>query len=304
MNYIVYKTTNIVNGKIYIGVHRTNPDIFDGYIGCGVSHKDSKKCVNKGFPKAVLKYGYKNFKRETLFIFPGTEEGKKAAYAKEAEIVNKDFVKSSKTYNLVLGGKISMGENNKKEIAQYTISGKFIRSWSSITEAQIALNIPNINQNLLGISKYSGNFQWKYYTDTNDIPPVQIKEKSVYQFDLQGNLIKSWKSITEASKQFTNSQSAKSAISRNCRNIVNTAYGYYWSFKRRFDYSNKNCKAVAKYDDDGHFLECYNSVKEAALANGYPNANIGSAISGKVKRSCGYRWRYYYGNKGDIAPLR
>lgn len=52
MNYIVYKTTNLINGKVYVGVHRTNPDIFDGYIGCGVSHKDKKK-NKKGFPKAV-----------------------------------------------------------------------------------------------------------------------------------------------------------------------------------------------------------------------------------------------------------
>lgn len=37
MKYIVYKTTNLVNDFIYIGVHKTdNPDIFDGYIGCGV----------------------------------------------------------------------------------------------------------------------------------------------------------------------------------------------------------------------------------------------------------------------------
>ncbi len=49
MNYIVYKTTNKINGKIYVGVHRTNPDIFDGYIGCGVSHKDKKKKNLKGF---------------------------------------------------------------------------------------------------------------------------------------------------------------------------------------------------------------------------------------------------------------
>ena len=50
MNYIVYKTTNKINGKIYVGVHRTNPDIFDGYIGCGVSKKDKKK-NKKGFPE-------------------------------------------------------------------------------------------------------------------------------------------------------------------------------------------------------------------------------------------------------------
>ena len=32
MKYIVYKTTCLVNNKIYIGVHQTyNPDIFDGF---------------------------------------------------------------------------------------------------------------------------------------------------------------------------------------------------------------------------------------------------------------------------------
>lgn len=42
MKYIVYLTKNLkskINGtnKIYIGVHKTeNPEIFDGYIGCGV----------------------------------------------------------------------------------------------------------------------------------------------------------------------------------------------------------------------------------------------------------------------------
>lgn len=37
MKYIVYLTTNLVNKKIYIGVHGTeNPDKFDGYLGNGV----------------------------------------------------------------------------------------------------------------------------------------------------------------------------------------------------------------------------------------------------------------------------
>ena len=37
MKYIVYKTTCLVNSKIYIGYHQTsNPEIFDGYLGCGL----------------------------------------------------------------------------------------------------------------------------------------------------------------------------------------------------------------------------------------------------------------------------
>ena len=41
MKYIVYLTTNLKSlykntPKIYIGVHKTeDPEIFDGYIGCG-----------------------------------------------------------------------------------------------------------------------------------------------------------------------------------------------------------------------------------------------------------------------------
>lgn len=38
MKYIVYKTTCLINGKIYIGVHGTeNPDVPDGYIGDGIA---------------------------------------------------------------------------------------------------------------------------------------------------------------------------------------------------------------------------------------------------------------------------
>ena len=63
MKYILYLTICLENNKIYIGVHKTeNPDIFDGYIGCGVrvgvpsSYNDG----NTPFKKAVLKYGSKH----------------------------------------------------------------------------------------------------------------------------------------------------------------------------------------------------------------------------------------------------
>lgn len=107
MNYIVYKTTNIINSKIYIGVHYTDPDIFDGYIGCGVSKKDMKKNKTTGFPAAVRKYGYENFVRETLFVFPDTEEGRISAYAKEEELVTPEFIARSDTYNLTVGGRFA-----------------------------------------------------------------------------------------------------------------------------------------------------------------------------------------------------
>lgn len=38
MKYIVYLTVNTKNNHIYVGKHGTNdPDIWDGYLGCGVN---------------------------------------------------------------------------------------------------------------------------------------------------------------------------------------------------------------------------------------------------------------------------
>ena len=188
IKYIVYQTTNLINNKIYVGVHRTNVDIFDFYYGCGCTKKDQKKSRISGFPAAIRKYGIRNFKRETLFEYPDTEEGKMAAFKKEEEIVTDEFVKRNDTYNLTRGGRWTVYETLRKPIAQYTIDGKFIKSWESISEAELKLNLTSISNALLGITRYAGEWQWRYYNgDNSDIEATTTKEKSVYQFDLQGN---------------------------------------------------------------------------------------------------------------------
>lgn len=306
MKYIVYLTVNKINHKVYVGVHKTNPEKFDGYYGCGCTYKDHKKTRLRGFPAAFRKYGKENFERITLREFPYTEEGMKAAYNMEAKIVNEKWVKSKMTYNITLGGKYTIYETLKKEIAQYTLSGEFIRTWSSITEASETLGLTSINNNILGKSKYCGDFQWRLYTgDESNIPPVEKREKAVYQFDLQGNLLKVWKSASEASKEFKNPKSAKEAIYHVCIGKTIQAYGYYWSYTNKFELRpNKNCSAVAKYNDAGNFLESYTSIAEAARENNINTAaNIRAAISGRQKRCGGFRWRYYYGNNDNIAPL-
>ena len=64
MKYIVYQTTNKINKKIYIGVHETeDPNIFDGYLGCG-ANINKPSSYNKGkthLHNAILKYGTSAF---------------------------------------------------------------------------------------------------------------------------------------------------------------------------------------------------------------------------------------------------
>ena len=88
MNYIIYKTTNLLNGMYYIGCHQTN-DIDDGYLGSG-----------KHLVRSIRKHGRDNFTREILNVCSSKEE----MFEVERSIVNETLVKDPATYNLKIGG--------------------------------------------------------------------------------------------------------------------------------------------------------------------------------------------------------
>ena len=99
--YLVYRLTNLVNGKIYIGCHMTK-NLDDGYMGSGTRINYAKK-----------KYGIMNFKKEILKICESADE----MLAEEAKIVNEEFLKRDDVYNLICGGRGSwFFINAKKQI--------------------------------------------------------------------------------------------------------------------------------------------------------------------------------------------
>lgn len=297
--YIVYKTTNLINGKIYIGVH-TNPIGGDDYLGCGTYRNYIPE--KKGFPAAVKKYGQENFIRETLFTYEFSEEGRKAAYKKEAELVNRDFLKRKDVYNLVLGGKVP-SSILEKEIAQYDLEGNFINHWDSISQAAAMTGIPDSSiQDACQKEWYSGEYQWRYYTNENKIEPAKIRTKIVYQFDLQGNYITNYKSLHKAAEI---TKIDYRAISQVCLNKTAQAGGYYWSYEKRFNFDPKKVKktAVACYTDSGEFIKSYTSLSEAANDKHVSPGTLCDCIRGKKKHCAKLRWRYFYGNTSNIEPL-
>jgi group I intron endonuclease len=88
MHYIIYKTTNKLSGKYYIGCHQTD-NLNDGYIGSG-----------KYLKHAIKKYGIENFKFEILHIVLTKQD----MFQLERELVNDALVKDPQSYNLKIGG--------------------------------------------------------------------------------------------------------------------------------------------------------------------------------------------------------
>lgn len=89
MHIYVYRITNLINQKEYVGVH-TTLNLDDGYMGSGIA-----------IMRAVKKHGVDNFQKEIIQFF----ESESDAYDYELQIVNEEYVAREDTYNMTLGGK-------------------------------------------------------------------------------------------------------------------------------------------------------------------------------------------------------
>ena len=122
-HYLIYKTTCLVNGKIYIGQHQTY-DPNDNYLGSGSDLKQDIKL-----------FGKSNFKKEILFDFDTFEEMDN----KEKELVTEEFVNREDTYNVRLGGQnpevdriCAMGREKERQL--WEENGE----WANKTRKQIS----------------------------------------------------------------------------------------------------------------------------------------------------------------------
>lgn len=119
MFYTVYRTTNNVDSKIYIGKHQTD-NLEDDYLGSG-----------KLLRRAIEKHGAENFSREILFVFDNEDE----MNAKEAELVTEEFCSLDTNYNICPGGKGGWGY-----VHSNGIQGKGFANHSYETHVKWALN--------------------------------------------------------------------------------------------------------------------------------------------------------------------
>ena len=86
--HYIYKTTNIITGKFYVGMHSTF-NTNDDYLGSG-----------KILWYSIKKYGKENHKKEILEFCKNKIELKK----RENEIVNEDMIHDKMCMNLMRGG--------------------------------------------------------------------------------------------------------------------------------------------------------------------------------------------------------
>lgn len=130
--------------------------------------------------------------------------------------------------------KLYSSKNKGTPICQYDVDGNFINTFNSAKEAERMVpktSKSNIRKSCINKSGLSGGFQWRFL---NDDPPGRYEgrgvydPKLVYQYNLDGELIRSFDSINQASK-ITNVDYR--SIIACCNKKYKTAGGYIWSYE-------------------------------------------------------------------------
>lgn len=115
--------------------------------------------------------------------------------------------------------------------------------------------------------------------------------KKVYKYDINGNYIESYDSLTQASKENNvNISVISSCISNKCKSCG----GFIWKSFKKDKISKKihgSSIKVKSIDKEGNEI-IYNSLSEANKITGIPVGNISKVISGQRHTAGGYIWKY------------
>ncbi|WHY64690.1 zinc-ribbon domain-containing protein [Neobacillus sp. SuZ13] len=131
-------------------------------------------------------------------------------------------------------------DKTKRSIVKLDTYGKFIKEYSSITDAanEIGKDSSTISKNCKGKTSLAYGFKWMYMEDyeANNAPlSYEIKYKgkrTIVKLDLNGKFIKEYSSIKDAENEIGKN---RSNISACCNGVRNKAEGFKWMYKEDYE---------------------------------------------------------------------
>ena len=235
--YHLYIHINKLNFKSYVGITRQNPIIRWG--------KNGYNYRTQLFGKVINKYSWDGFYHEILY----SNLTKLEAETLEYILINKLHTNDKKYgYNADNGGtskgkvgnktKQKMSNNISKRIKQYTLDGKYIKTYKGAKEA---MKITGVNKTAISLvcnkkRTSAGEYIWCF---ADDLPNLQLvnkekilnrKEKRILKIDLSGCILKEYNSLTEASKSIDGTINHIGNISSCCNGKQKTSYGCIWRY--------------------------------------------------------------------------
>ena len=266
---VIYKITNKINHKIYIGQTRvTEPQRWQQHVWY------ANNCPNRDsllLCYAIRKYGKENFQREIIEECDNDLLNKREIYW----INYYNSTDKNVGYNLTLGGEACSKYSDKEILTAF-------EQEKSVTRASRAIGM---NRNA-----FSRRLQAMGYTTTREVP--------IEQYSLQGELLNIYSNATVAAEETgVNFHSITSS------NTI-TSGGYIWRRVNEIetieDLVNKLSRnipalqGIEQYDTNGNLLAIFDSAGHASKETGINISSIKAAGDGKQASAGGYLWRRIY----------
>lgn len=283
--WTVYKHT-FPNNKIYIGI--TSFNVLKRWKKDGHGYQDQGI-----IGRAIKKYGWDNIQHEILFENLSEKEAKE----KEQELI--EFYHSyyldplGPGYNMTRGGegKRKLDYGKMEQLYKNGLNAKEIAEYLNCCPDAVRVGLHNLGYG-----------------------PLQRK-KPVSQYDLNGNFIKTYPSITEASKEtgidYRN-------IGDVLKNKGKQTHGYRWTYYNgtiieklepititlktpwnNQQYIKKDDFKICQYDLYGYLIKIYDNIKEAAKENNIAVKDIKKALSKPNGTSGKTYWKIYDENEDN-----
>lgn len=276
----VYLTTNLVNGKQYVGQHLATK--FDKrYKGSGTALK-----------YAFEKYGWDNFKCEVICWCSTQEE---LNYREQCEIVFYSTF-SPNGYNLKYGGSNGKWRDESRKKASIAQKKRFEkpeeREKNSLGHVgQVAWNkgVPPTKEQ---VEKQKATLN-KYWDDEENRIKASIAQKKRFENPEErkkaSDSHKGKKPSIKARKNMSEAQKKYYANEENCKKMSESLLNSPKAQKR--------CKNVLQYTKDGVFVKEWASLHEIQRELGFLVSGISECCRGLRKSYKGSIWRYACNNQ-------
>ncbi len=303
----IYKIINDVNDKVYIG--QTRRTVEERWI-CHI-YDTRNKNDNMIIHKSMNKYGVDKF--HPVIVEKIIEDSLLKLIEKLNE-KEKYYISEFNTvrpfgYNISIGGNVL--DFNKVAVDQYDLNCNYIDSFDSITNASLITGIPraSIDKCVSDVAT-SNKSAYGYVFVKSGSLPYQVNEinRKVNQYDLNGNFIKTYNSIKEASDAMG---IHTSNINYCCKKQkYKTAGKYIWRYiddilteeeveslnNGTYLLKESTYPAIKQYDIFGKYIKTYQNVSIASQLTTTSQASIVSCCLGKVNTANKYVWRFIEDN--------
>lgn len=291
MNEIIsiYLIENKTNNKKYIGqTINYNKRMKEHIFG-----RNARQ--NSVVDRAIKKYG------KDLFHFSIID---KASDQNEADNLERIYIKKydcliPSGYNVLIGGRKQQGSWNQKKVYMYNLNGEFEKEFESASELERISNSFYMHSQIASCCngksyRYKDKmFRYEYSEKINAYKkPPSTKNKQVFQFDLDGTLIKRYKSIVTAASM---TNTSRTSILGCIKGTYKTANGFKWSYNNQsnsvlIEISGIN---VLQVNDNGdivaEYVSCAHAERILKLRKG-AHKTISSVVD-KNKKRYGFYWK-------------